>query len=194
MSRILLSVLVLVSVAAPHAQPDSTTSRPPLVEAVQWLQARKLSVRQAFDGSSRENKPATLIFVEDQEGDDAYFLVDLAVKAGERDILRGGPELLVYPVVEWHRADREENPIGIIKGSLRAEFRPVELRASSLEDGISSPGWPVAPLVLGSVGYANDYEDDAVKATASAHFSLASPLAGLPGSDFRYSDNLTCPG
>ena len=184
-----VAVLAAVLLASPAAsQPADTTdaARDPVADLAAWLGEQGVSLRQAFDGTSKEGKPAAVLYIDDAEGDERYLSVDLAVKLRQVQVHQSpAADLVVYPVFEWHRSDDDRAPVGLLSASARAEYRPVPLLVPGAEDLPGGSGWAVAPLLLASVGYTDDYENDEGTATATAYLSLTSNLTGAPGSDLR---------
>lgn len=72
-----------------------------------WID--QFDLRKSFDGGKSEQEPATVTYVNPNDGEE-FWLVDLAIKYKGKDFApESGPlaELLVAPSFEWHKASAE---------------------------------------------------------------------------------------
>lgn len=160
-----------------------------------WLERKGISIRKAVDGSRNESKPAAVTWVDDSTKDGQFYLVDLAVRFRERELVNEGDgSLLLYPAVEWHKSTQSGRKADQLSGSLRFEYRPFALAGYTSDNKRVPPLVPtqvlraVSPLILGSIKYSEDLarEDDEIG--GSVFLSLTSNKRGLPGAAFRSGD------
>src|SRR5262249_27204362 len=125
MRRALLLLLLASSAAAqPTPPPPSTIAR--------WLKAwqdKGLSVRQAFDGSKNESKPASFSYLR------PLYTADIGVKFLEWDPLKNSTTatLPIGPSLEWHRTNTPKNA-NTLSGKLNMDLAVEQLRGF-LPDG-----------------------------------------------------------
>jgi len=161
----------------------------------EWLKRNGISIRKAIDGSRNESRPAAVTWVDDSTKDGQFYLVDLAVKLRERELVKvGDGSFLLYPAVEWHKSTQSGRKADQLSGSLRFEYRPFALAGYSPENQRLPPLFPgqvlraVSPLILGSIKYSEDLvrKDDEIG--GSVFLSLTSNKRGFPGAAFRSAD------
>ncbi len=153
---------------APEKNPDSAVGT--------WLASHNISIRRTFDGSKDEQKPATLTWANHDTTDGtSYSDVHLGVKVAEWEPL---PDLLVYPVFEWHRTTTAKDPLHKLSGKLGVEYRPISLADS-----------PLVPVLYGALSYARDYEKRTWKTTANILLGPTGDRAWWPGTPTRNTTN-----
>ena len=187
--KILLFILIILTFFAPSylqaEEANDNTEDPNAI--MEWLK-NNISIRQAFDGTKNENKLAGVTWVHDSSSDDREsYLVDLAVKISELEVLKEGiSSLLLYPVLEWHRNSEASEASNKLTGFLKAEYRVFPL---SDNKGLSplvqrQKQFVLSPTILASIGYSDDLEKKEDELKYSFFLSLASNRRGFPGADF----------
>jgi hypothetical protein len=162
----------------------------------QWFERYDISIRKTFDGSKSEGKPAAITWVNDSSKEDEdFYLIDLAVKVKEWDLVKeGNSSFLLYPVVEWHRNTQNDEETDKLSGALKAEYRMFPLIGFSPDNKPLPPIYPgqklytVSPLLLASVEYSEDLEKNTDEIKGSIFCSLTSNKRWFPGAQFRSPD------
>jgi hypothetical protein len=136
MRRYLISLLLLVAATSAVAQQAATPSAPEESAVARWLQAwqsKGLSVRQTFDGSKNESKPAAFSYL------NPLYTADIGVKLVEWDPLKNSitHTLPIGPSIEWHRTNTPK-PSNTVDAKLNIEFAQGQL-SGFLPDGSPAP-------------------------------------------------------
>jgi hypothetical protein len=127
MKRAFFLLLIATGVSAQPA-PTSTIAR--------WLKAwqdKGLSVRQAFDGSKNESKPASFSYLK------PLYTADIGVKFLEWDPLKNSTTatLPIGPSIEWHRTNTPKKS-NTLSAKLNMDLAVGQLRGF-LPDGTPAP-------------------------------------------------------
>lgn len=83
-----------------------------------WF-STSLEIRQTFDGSKAEKKPARLIFNEDNNSKDDFINIDIGVRVLEIHPIDGF--LSMYPDIEWHKTNNKSAEKNKLSFGLKAE-------------------------------------------------------------------------
>lgn len=88
-------------------------------EKENWFKRNNVEVRQTFDGSTNEKKPASIVFFKDHESGNDFFNIDLAVKLTEWE--SKNELFLIYPVLEWHKSSNKEGEKDKLSAGINTE-------------------------------------------------------------------------
>jgi hypothetical protein len=129
MKRTLLLLLIATSAAAQATPPPSST-------IAGWLKAwqdKGLSIRQAFDGSKNESKPASISYLK------PLYTADIGVKFLEWDPLKNSTTMTlpIGPSLEWHRTNTPKKA-NTLAAKLNMDLAVGQLRGY-LPDGTPAP-------------------------------------------------------
>jgi len=151
-----------------------------------WLAEKNFAVRQTFDVSKDENKPASILFRENHKTPDDFLNVDLAVKLAELELLTNKSSvLLFYPKVEWHKSSDLADLKNKLDGGLNVEFIPFGIKSPNLPDHLPNKGLIVAPWVQGIFSCKRNFIECVYETKLTVQFSLVSNYRYLPGSGIR---------
>ncbi len=128
----------------------------------------------------------TFFFGKDFKNNFNYSTFDLGLKLAEVEFLQStGSALLFFPKVEWHKdGSNKEKLKNTLSGGINMEFFPIRAATSSTSGGLK-----LAPLILGSLDYQNDYIKKVRSIKPKAFLSFFSSTPGLPSSSLRHSNN-----
>lgn len=176
----LSSLLVMIVTINVHAQ-DST-----FIKINKWLTSNNFAIRNTFDGSRLENKPAGVAFQQDYKSENDYFNVDVAVKLSQLEFLKNSnASLIVYPKFEWHKSTDSTNLKNKTEAGLNLEFFPIPTKGYKLDSELPNPGWKVAPWIQGGTSVKNNTIDHVVETKLSIQVSLTSNYPLMPGTIIR---------
>lgn len=151
----LLSICVL---CAGLVHPSATKGAPGL----SWLSKRGIEIRQSYEGTSGESKPARIFWAHDANADNKdYYQIDLALlKRIRKDA--SGTSLRALPIIEWHRSTKTEKLSDQLIAKLQAEMM--------LFSGFT-------PHVIASAAWNRDLKMGTAEAVLSALLTAFSPTA-----------------
>lgn len=182
--HVLLGILSLFWTTQFFAQ-DST-----FIKINNWFTDKSFAIRQTFDGSKNENKPASLSFQENHKSTNDFFNVDIAIKLSQLELLKDKSSvLLFYPKVEWHKSNDSSDPINKIDGGINFEFIPFGLKTPNLPDERPNGHLIIAPYFLGTSSYKRNFIDNVNETKLTFQVSAASIYNLLPGSTIRDRKN-----
>ena len=180
-----------VSVSGQEAPAADAPTPTRLRKVIDWI-TTNVEVRQTFDGSKEEQKPATVAYVQNADVKDSFYQIDFAIRVGERDLARHSErhQLNLSPTAEWHRTSTPK-PVDTISGKLQLEHIYGKLREYDefgVEDtrvgGETDIGW-VTVLRAGPV---RDRQQNVTSGDASITFTIKSHRPGYPNSFVNLRD------
>lgn len=161
-----------------------------LVKINKWLTDNHFAIRQTFDGSKNENKPASLSFQNNHKTTNDYLNVDLAIKLFQVELLKNKSSILLfYPKVEWHKSDDSTQVKNKLDGGVNFEYIPFGLKSPNLPRNLPNKGLLIAPWFNGISSYKRNFIDSVNEVKLAFQLSLVSNYRFLPGSSIRDSDD-----
>lgn len=140
-----------------------------------WLTGSNFAVRQTFDGSKNENKPASILFQENHKSTSDFINVDLAVKLSEIELLKNSNSILIfYPKIEWHKSNDSTDIKNKIDGGVNLEYIPFGLEKL-----------PLAPWFQGTSSFKRNFIDDVYETKLTFQLSFTSNRQFFPGANIR---------
>lgn len=200
-----LVIAVLLSAVSTYAQEATPQEAPPPTgfrKVITWITSN-MEIRQTFDGSKEEQKPATVAYVQNADVDDSFYQIDFAVRIGEKDLAEDSErhQLNLSPTAEWHRTSIPK-AVDTISAKLQLEHVYGKLREYdefgkevTSVGGETDIGW----VTILRAGPARDRQQNVTAGDASITFTIKSHRPGLPNSFvnlrngtriFRYAPHL----
>lgn len=153
-----------------------------------WLTERNFAIRQTFDGSKNENKPASLSYQENHKSANDFINIDLAIKLSELELLKNKSSVLIfYPKIEWHKSNDSTDIKNKLDGGINFEFIPFGLKSPNLPSGVPNKGLIISPWFQGTSSYKRNFIDGVYETKLAFQLSLVSNYKFLPGYSFRDS-------
>lgn len=117
--RALAAMALSASLLAPAAASAQPAPRGGIAGALDKFAAKGFSVRQAFDGTKKEQSPAVLAYV------DPTYVIDLGIKHNGWEPCTkakcANHALVLSPIVEWHRTNTPKR-VNTTSGKLSVEY------------------------------------------------------------------------
>jgi hypothetical protein len=153
-----------------------------------WMSSHQLAIRQTFNGSKDEQKPASVFFNKVSSGTAKDFaVIDAAVKVSQWQVPIPPPiQLLLFPTAEYHRNTSQSKASQTASGALNVEFRPVGLTVAGMSQSASF--WPVAPAIFATAKLARDLEKKKVGDDYSGMLTITSNMSWFPGTHWVTRD------
>jgi hypothetical protein len=173
--------VVICSCSDTEAQAPAPT--PGSTSFYDWFKNANISIRKSFDGSKKdEEKPANFFWGHDFHEKFDFTTIDAGLKISQIELLKHtNSALLFFPKLEWHKdgSNKDKKKSSFATG-INAEFFPVRARTNGLPGGLK-----LAPFILGSFDYQNDYIKKLRTIKPKGFLSFFSNATGLPGSSIR---------
>jgi len=183
-NAIILIIVIALSTAKTYGQ-DST-----FIKVNKWLTDKNFAIRQTFDGSKNENKPASLSYQENHKSANDFFNVDFAIKISELELLKNkNSSLIFYPKIEWHKSNDPTNTKNKLDGGINFEYIPFGLKSPNLPSDLPNKGLIISPWFQGTSAYKRNFIDGVYETKLAFQLSLVSNYKFLPGYSFRDSKN-----
>lgn len=181
MKKIVIIITLTILFSDHILAQDST-----FIKINKWLTDNNFAIRQTFDGSKNENKPASISFQENHKATNDFFNADIAIKLSELELLNNkGSVLLFYPKVEWHKSNDSTDLKNKLDGGLNFEFIPFGLKAPDLPNGSPNGKFVIAPYFIGNSSFKRNFINNVYETKLSLQVSLSSNYKFLPGSSIR---------
>ncbi|WP_299531845.1 hypothetical protein [Ulvibacterium sp.] len=156
----------------------------------EWFEKHSFSVRNTFDGSKNEQKPASIFFRENHKSDNDFLNVDLAFKISEFELFVNKPmALIIYPKVEWHKSTDTTDIKDKLDGGINLEWIPFALKSPDLDEALDNPGVKLSPYFQGISSFKRNFIDNVYETKLSGNISFVSNYKFMPGSDFRNNND-----
>jgi hypothetical protein len=183
-NAIILIIVIAFSSVKTYGQ-DST-----FIKLNKWLPDKNFAIRQTFDGSKNENKPASLSYQENHKSAKDFLNVDLAIKLSELELLKNKSSVLIfYPKVEWHKSNDSTDIKNKLDGGVNFEFIPFGLKSPNLSSDLPNKGLIISPWFQGTSSYKRNFIDGVYETKLAFQLSLVSNYKFLPGYSFRDSND-----
>ncbi|GHB24476.1 hypothetical protein [Mongoliitalea lutea] len=175
-------ISILIFLFSDHLLAQDST----FIKINKWLTDKNFAIRQTFDGSKNENKPASISFQENHKTTNDFFNADIAIKLSQLELLKNkGSILLFYPKVEWHKSNDSTDLKNKLDGGLNFEFIPFGLKAPNIANGLPNGKFVIAPYFIGNSSFKRNFINNVYETKLSLQVSLSSNYRFLPGSSIR---------
>ncbi|MDW8849986.1 hypothetical protein SD960_07785 [Flavobacterium sp. MMLR14_040] len=181
MKNIIIILLIIICTSFKTFGQDSK-----LIKIKNWLTENKFAIRQTFDGSKNENKPASLSYHENYKTENDFINVDLAIKLSELELLKNKNAILIfYPKVEWHKSNDSTDVKNKLEGGINFEFIPFRLKSPNLPSDLPNKGLKISPWFQGTSSYKRNFINKVYETNLAFQLSLVSNYKFLPGYSFK---------
>lgn len=176
----LIITIIVLSNTKSYSQ-DST-----FIKINKWLTDKNFAIRQTFDGSKNENKPASLAYQENHKSTNDFLNIDLAIKISELELLKNkNSSLIFYPKIEWHKSNDSTALNNKLDFGVNFEYFPFGLKSPNIPAKLPNKGLIISPWFQGTSSYKRNFIDNVYETKLVLQLSLASNYKFLPGYSFK---------
>lgn len=179
-----IAIIFLFSLGNTFGQ-DST-----FIKINEWLKKNGFALRQTFDGSENENKPANLSLYDNHRTTNDFVNLDLAVKLSQLELLRESNSILIfYPKFEWHKSNDSTSLKNKLDIGVNVEYFPFKLKDRGLPLNLPNDGLVISPWFQGTSSLKRNLLEGVYETKLTFQVSLASNYEYLPGSNITDGKN-----
>lgn len=170
-----------------HINAQNTT----ITKINKWLNDNNFALRQTFDGSKNENKPASFSYQENHLNSlKDFFNADVAIKLSQFEALKNKDAvLLFYPKIEWHKSSDLNDLKNKLEGGINIEYLPFGLKTPNINSNLPNGRYIISPYFIGNSSFKRNIITSVFETKLSLQVSLASNYKFLPGSTFRIKND-----